>query len=108
MDLALGAAERANELDVTYLPTYLLLGQIYAETGNEEEAVKALDVYLKYSPDDTAGYLLMGRMHFNKQEYEETIDDMSNALALNRNQREPYLYRFLSNVELGRGEDEHG
>ena len=104
LDLALGAAQRANELDVTHLPTYLLLGRIYAEMGNEEEAVKALDVYLKYSQDDTAAYVLKGQMHFNNQEYEEAIEDLNNAIALNRNQREPYLYRFLSNVELGRGD----
>lgn len=104
MDLALSAAQRANQLDVTHLPTYLLLGQIYAETDNEEEAVKALDIYLKYKADDSAAYLLLGEMHFNNQEYEETIDAMNKVTVLNRNQREAYLYRFLSNVELGRGE----
>ena len=51
LDLALSAAKRANELDVTHLPTYLLLGQIYAAQGNEEEAVKVLDIYLKYQPE---------------------------------------------------------
>ena len=102
--LALSAAKRANELDVTYLPTYLLLGQIYADSGNEEEAVKALDIYLKYKPEDTASYLLLGKMHFKNKEYEETINDMNKVIARDRNQREPYLYRFLSNVELGNGE----
>ena len=29
---------------------------------------------------------------------------MNRAIALDRNQREAYLYRFLSNVELGNGE----
>jgi tetratricopeptide (TPR) repeat protein len=101
LELALGAAQRANQLDVTHLPTYLLLGQIYSESGNEVEAVKALDIYLKYKPDDTAAYLLLGRMHFNNQEYEATIDDMNRIIARDRNQREPYFYRFLSNVELG-------
>jgi tetratricopeptide (TPR) repeat protein len=56
LDLALSAAKRANELDVTSLPTYLLLGQIYAAQGNEEEAVKTLDIYLKYNPDDLSTY----------------------------------------------------
>jgi tetratricopeptide (TPR) repeat protein len=103
-ELALSAARRANELDVTDLQTYLLLGQIYAESGNEEEAVKALDVYVKYKPDDTLAYLLLGRIHFNNKEYEETITNMNKVIARDRNRREPYLYRFLSNVELGRGE----
>jgi|KBSSwiStaDraftv2_1062776.scaffolds.fasta_scaffold03204_12 tetratricopeptide (TPR) repeat protein len=103
LELALSAAKRANELDVTYLPTYLLLGQIYADSGNETEAVKALDIYLKYRPEDGAGYVLLGKMHFKNKDYKETVNDMNEALARNKNQREPYLYRFLSNVELGDG-----
>jgi tetratricopeptide (TPR) repeat protein len=105
LDLALSAARRANELDVTDLPTYLLLGQIYAAQGDEEEAVKALDTYLKYRPDDAGTYLLLGKLYFENGQYEETVENMDKALARDRNQREPYLYRFLSNVELGRGDE---
>ncbi|HSA99525.1 MAG TPA: tetratricopeptide repeat protein [Anaerolineales bacterium] len=104
LELALTAAKRSNELDVTYLPTYLLLGQIYAAQGNEDEAVKVLDVYLKYKPDDTSVFMLLGRMHFDKKDYEKTVDDMNRLIARDKNQRQPYYYRFLSNVELGRGD----
>ena len=104
LELALDAAKRSNELDVTSLPTYLLLGQIYAAQGNEEEAVKALNIYLKYKPEDTSVYMLLGKLHFNNKDYEKTVDDMNKLIARDKNQREPYYYRFLSNVELGRGE----
>ena len=103
-ELALQAAERALTLDVTHLPTYLLLGQLYAETGNYVEANKALDIYLKYHEGDVDAFLLLGKIHFNKSEYAETIQQMDKAIALDRNRREPYLYRFLSNVELGNGD----
>ena len=105
LDLALSAAQRANQLDVTSLQTYLMLGQIQAARGNEEEAVEALSTYLKYSPDDISTYLLLGRIHFDNQRYEETIENMNQALARDRNLREPYLLRFLSNIELGRGDE---
>jgi tetratricopeptide (TPR) repeat protein len=104
LELALSAAQRANELDVINLETYLLIGQIYAAQGNEEEAFKALDIYLTYRPEDTSVYLLLGEMHFNNKNYEETIENMNKVIARDRNQREPYRYRFLSNIELGRGE----
>jgi tetratricopeptide (TPR) repeat protein len=104
LGLALNAARRANELDVTMLPVYLLLGQIYAEAGSDEEAATALQIYLKYAPEDSAAYLLLGKMHFNNREYEETITTINRAIALDRNRREAYLYRFLSNVELGSGD----
>ena len=104
IDLALSAAQRANQLDVTYLPTYLLLGQIYAEMGDHAEAVKALDVYLKYKADDSAAYLLLGKMEYANKNYEDTVNAMNKVLALDRNRREGYFYRFLSNVELGKGD----
>jgi tetratricopeptide (TPR) repeat protein len=100
-DLALKAAERSLTMDITYLPNYLLLGQLYAETGNDVEASKALAIYLKYEEGDASAYLLLGKMHFNKSEYEETIQQMDKALSLDRNRREANLYRFLSNIELG-------
>ncbi|HJS18196.1 MAG TPA: tetratricopeptide repeat protein [Anaerolineales bacterium] len=100
LDLALQAAQRANELDVTNLQTYLLLGRIHADMGNEAEAAEALDIYIKYKADDSAAYLLFGKMRFEDGEYEEALDSMNRVIALDRNQREPYLYRFLTNVEL--------
>ncbi|MCK7483258.1 MAG: hypothetical protein M0C28_44090 [Candidatus Moduliflexus flocculans] len=39
-ELALGIAEQALERDVTYLPTYLLLGQVHAAMENYDEAVE--------------------------------------------------------------------
>jgi tetratricopeptide (TPR) repeat protein len=63
-----------------------------------------LDTYLQYSQDDSAAYVLKGKMNFDNQEYEETVEAMTNSLAQNRNQLEPYFYRFLSNVELGNGD----
>lgn len=104
LDLALNAAKRANELDVTHLPTYLLLGQIYAAQENEEEAFKAFDIYLKYRPEDVSVYMILGKMYYQNKEYEKTVDSMNRILARDKNQREPYYYRFLSNIELGRGE----
>src|SRR5215211_4030042 len=104
LEQALVAAQRANQLDVTHLPTYLLLGQIYSEMGDHEAAVKALDTYLKYKADDSAAYFLLGRMEFENKGYEDTVSAMNKVIALNRNRREAYLYRFLSNVELSKGD----
>jgi tetratricopeptide (TPR) repeat protein len=105
LKLALQAAEHANQLDVTNLPAYLLLGQLYAQTDQPKEAADALNTYLKYRPNDSAAYLLLGKMDFQNGDYESTVANMEKSIALNRNQREPYQYLFLSNVELGRGDE---
>jgi tetratricopeptide (TPR) repeat protein len=73
--------------------------------GNHDEAVKALDVYLKYKSDDSAAYLLLGKMEFGHNDYEDAINAMNKVIVLDRNRREAYLYRFLSNVELGNGDN---
>lgn len=104
LDLALAAAQRANQLDVTYLDTYLLMGQIYAQMDNESEAVRNLSVYLKYRSNDAGAYMLLGEMQFDNGEYEQVVNSMNKVLVLDRNRRDAYLLRFLSNVELERGE----
>lgn len=102
-DLALAAAQRVTELDVTLLGNYALLGQIYIETGNNAEAIKALQTYIKYRPEDVAASVLFGKLLYNIGEYDQTILMMNRVIALERTRREAYLYRFLSNVELGKG-----
>ena len=102
-DLALRAAQQANQLDVTNLPDYLLLGQIYIQNGNNTEAIKALQIYLKYVPDDVTASVSFGKLLFDIGEYDQSILMMNRATSLERTRREPYLYRFLANVELGKG-----
>jgi tetratricopeptide (TPR) repeat protein len=103
LDLALQASERARQLDVTMLPNYLLLGQIYVQQGNDAEAIKALQIYLKFKPDDAPASLLFGKILFDEGKYDQTVQMMTRVIQLERTRREAYLYRFLSNVELGRG-----
>src|SRR6185436_7542927 len=103
-DLALKAAQRANELDVTLLADYLLLGQINVEIGNTDEAIKVLQVYIKYKPDDVPASVLFGTLLFDMGKYDQTIQMMDRVTALEQSRREAYLYRFLSNVELGNGQ----
>ena len=103
IDLALSTALKANELDVTYLPTYLLLGVLYAQTGDYVEAGKALDIYLKYNEGDADAYVLKGKINFANRDYKETILSMNHVITIDRNRPEAYLFRFFSNVELGDG-----
>ncbi len=102
---AIEAAEKANQADVTHLPTYLLLGELYAQAGRHEDAVKALDIYIKYRSQDSRAYLLLGKMEFQNGDYEDAIKSLDQSTALDRNQREAYLYHFLSNIELQRGDE---
>lgn len=103
-ELALIAALRARELDVTLLPAYLTLGQLYAELDQPEQSVEALGIFLQHNEGDAGAYALLGRMQFELGEYDETIRSMNRVISLDRNRREAFLYRFYANVELGNGE----
>jgi tetratricopeptide (TPR) repeat protein len=105
IDLAIQAAEKANQIDITYLPTYLLLGELYARADRQEDAAHALEVYIKYRAQDSRAYLLLGKMEFQNGDYEAVVKTMDQVIALDRKQSEPYLYRFLSNIELQRGNE---
>jgi len=100
---ALVAAQKANQFDVTLLDDYLLLGQIYVKAGNNPEAIKALQVYIKYKSDDVGASVIFGKLLYDMGEYQQTVQMMDRVTALERTRQEPYLYRFLSNVELGKG-----
>jgi len=99
--LALNSAQRSNELDITYLPTYLMLGQINAQLGNDEDSVYYLSVYTAYVQNDLGTIFLLGEEQYKAGYYAESIQYMDRITLADRDRREPYLYRFLSNVELG-------
>ncbi len=100
-ELALGIAEQALERDVTYLPTYLLLGQVHAAMENYDEAVRYLNLYTEYAPEDASSFVELGKLQFTLGNYEETVQAMDRALAQDLTRREANLYRLLANVELG-------
>ncbi|MEP7135158.1 MAG: tetratricopeptide repeat protein [Chloroflexota bacterium] len=100
---ALAAALKTRELDITLLPNYLLLAQIYIETDKNAEAIQTLQFYLKYAPNDVVASVTFGKLLFDMGEYEQTVTMMDRVTALERTRTEAYLYRFLANVELGKG-----
>ena len=103
-EVALEAAQRANELDITHLPTYQLLGLINAKLGNTQQAIEYLTTYLTYTPQDTTTFFQLGTIYFEDGNYDGTIQIMDRIIKIDRNRREPYYYRFLSNIELGNGD----
>ena len=103
-DQALVAAQRANQLDVTLLDDYLLLGQIYHQLDRDNDAIDVLTTYLKYNPRDIGTTMFFGRIFFGQGNYDQTIQIMDRVITIESTRQDAYLYRFLSNVELGNGD----
>ena len=45
----------------------------------------------------------MGQIQFDTGDYEAAVETLTESIKINPNRSEAYLYRFLSNVELGDG-----
>jgi tetratricopeptide (TPR) repeat protein len=99
--LAVDAARRANELDITMLPVYLALGEAYVANNQPGEAAKALQTYMLYAPEDPAAFFELGKLHYLAGEYELAFNDLKKSIEY-KNVPEARLYYGLTLVELER------
>ena len=98
---ALAAAQKANSIDLTLLPSYLVLGQAYVANEQYQDAIKPLETYLIYKPEDGSAYAWLGQAYAETGEYKLAVDTLNKALALDPTQRQAYVYLGNSNLQLG-------
>jgi tetratricopeptide (TPR) repeat protein len=89
---ALAAAKRANELDLTMLDGYLVLGMAYRANGQLDQAVYVLETYLKYQPDNAQAFEVLGAAYFNRGEYELAKKNLQQAVRMDTSNWEAYFY----------------
>jgi tetratricopeptide (TPR) repeat protein len=102
---ALEAAREANELDQTLLDSYRVRAEAAAANGEDQEALKAVEVYLTYAPDEPRAWLIYGQSLYASEQYSKTVDALSQAIALDKNLMEAYHFRGLALIELGQGQE---
>jgi tetratricopeptide (TPR) repeat protein len=96
----LAAAQRANQIDLTMLPDYLLLGQAYVANDQFSDAIQPLETYTTYAPGDANAYAWLGQSYEQMGKYPDAIAMLSKSISLNPNQHQAYLYRGLAELEL--------
>ena len=101
---ALTYALRANELDITMLPVYLLLGDIYTAIEQPDEALQALETYATYAEEDEFTLFLKGKLSYMAGDYETALEKLDASIKL-KNNPDARLYRGLTYIELERGPD---
>lgn len=104
--LALKAARRARELDLTLLPVYKVLGQAAVLEGDWETAQEALVIYTASSPEDQEAWIALGQALSGKikPDFEGAVQAFSKALALNDESFEALYGRGLAYLALGEGQ----
>jgi len=99
-DKGLSAAQQANQIDLTLLPAYFVLGQAYVANAQYSDAIKPLETYMNYDPTDGSAYVLLGQCYEATGAYQDAITASTKALSLDSTKRQAYLYRGLSYLEL--------
>jgi len=88
----LAAAQKANKIDGTLLPAYLLLGYGYSAQEQYEDAIQPLQTYLLYQPKDGNALALLGQAYVKTGDYEAAIDPLEKALKYDPTQVHSLIY----------------
>jgi tetratricopeptide (TPR) repeat protein len=117
---ALKDAEQAYQRDVTLIPAYKVLGQAALINEEYETAADVLSTYVLYEEDDPLGWLLLGQAYLNiaeperlyaklletdvDRDYEAALEAFDQALALDDQNPDIYIYRGLTYLALEQGQ----
>ena len=92
-EAAYESAELANQLDITLLPAYLLMGMAQHGSGEIRQALGPLQTYLLYDPENPEAWLALGGAYQSLGDYENALDAYDEALTLDPTRIEIYLHR---------------
>jgi tetratricopeptide (TPR) repeat protein len=98
---ALDAAQKANSIDETLLPSYFYLGEAYSVNEQYAEAIKPLQIYLVYKTKDASAYALLGQAYTKAGEYKPAIDALQKALKYDPSQVHSYAYLGTASLATG-------
>lgn len=97
-------AQKSNELDITLLDNYLILGQTAAEVGEYDLSLEALDTYLIYQEATADTWVAYGQALYAMGDYSGTLEALNNALDLEKNNLPAHILRGQVFIETGQGE----
>ncbi|MFC1878450.1 tetratricopeptide repeat protein [Chloroflexota bacterium] len=103
-DLAFENAQKANELDITLLQPYLILGQTAAQAGEYELALEALDTFMTYQEATSEAWVAYGQALYAMGEYSQTLEALTTALEMDKTNLPAYILRGQVYIETGQGQ----
>ncbi len=102
---ALENARRANELDVTLLSAYRVIGQVLQAEGDLAGSVSPLSTYALYKPDDAQVWRWLAAAYLDKKDTKEALKALDQSLRLNNKQASAYLLRAKLLLDAGKAEN---
>jgi len=84
-------AAAGDDIDPMYSAVREKLASCYVVTGQQDDAIKALEALIKKDPMRASTYETLGQLYAEKGEYEKALDSYQQDLLLNPNQPMNYL-----------------
>jgi len=101
---AVAAAQKSNELDITFLLSYLQLGIAFQANDKMEDSILPLDTYVTYEKKNPQAYVLLGKAYAVIGDAENSLAAFHSALALDPKRLDTYLQRGNVYLDLNDGE----
>lgn len=101
---ALQAALRAQQIDLTLLPSYLTIASAQQGLGEYAASVETLQTYLGFEGEDGRGWELLGLAHQLNGNEAFAREAFERALELDANLPSASYYRGIQELEAGRAE----
>jgi tetratricopeptide (TPR) repeat protein len=105
LDKALVDVSQSNQMDITYLPSYRLLGEIYQKMDQPENSIAPLERYTEYVQDEYRPYIWLGLAYAKNGSFQDAVNAFTKALNLEDALYEANLgraqaYLILNQLEL--------
>ncbi len=96
--------ELAYQQDITILPIYRLLAEVYFLQSSYVKAISMLETYIVYVPDDGDALAWMGEAYFRTGENDKALEIVEMALQIVRNNASLFYTRGLIYADEGKTE----
>lgn len=101
---ALAAAQKANELDITYLNSYLLLGLALQAEGQIEASLIPLQTFVTYDQKNVQAYTLLGNAYAANGDNENALSAYGSAIKLDSKNVDVYIKRGALYLSINAGD----
>lgn len=102
---ALEEARRANQMDITLLDAYRILGETLQVQGDLPASIDPLQTYLFYQPEDAQAWAWLAKAQYAQHLPDKALDSITQSLRRDTQQGEAYLLRAQIRYEQGSAED---
>lgn len=98
---ALEDALHAHELDLTLLPAYLALSEVYVALQDNQQALNNVDIYLRYIHDDAEGWAVKAQLEYQTGNFDQALNACILGTAADEENAQSWYYCGLVHLELG-------